>query len=303
MKKLLRAALAAQMLTLAVAAQAAGPFDTTGPFVWYTFSGYRSDAIYTNTTQWVSASGATQGVGWGGDFPTNLTGQASVAGQAGVGSARLSLTASGDGFQPLAYAGWTDQIIINAPGQTGQHGTFSFQVRYDWSATATASPGGLVYAVPYVDANLTIPNGPMFSSQYGSVYEDVVDDCSAGACNHTDTWYAESIRQPKPSFGDGLATFTFNVVFGQTYNLTIGVNNSLQGVYGSGAIDATHTVLWNGMSAVTGSDGQALADYAVTSTIGLDYKSAVTAVPEPQTAALWAGGLLLLASLRRRARR
>ncbi|HEU6455843.1 MAG TPA: hypothetical protein VN201_10280 [Roseateles sp.] len=302
MKKLLRAALTAQVLSLAAMAHA-GPFDTTGSFVYYTFSGYRSDAVYTNTSEWVSASGATQGVNWGGDFPTNVTGHAAVAGQAGVGSARLSLTASGDGFMPLAYAGWTDQIVIDAPGQTGQHGTFSFQLRYDWTATATASPGGLVYAVPYVDANLTIPNGPWNTSQYGSVYQDVTDDCSAGACSHTDTWFTESSSQPKPSFGDGLATFSFNVVFGQTYNLTIGVNASLQGVYGSGAIDATHTVLWNGMSAVTGSTGQALGDYAVTSAIGLDYRSPVTSVPEPQTAALWAGGFLLLLGLRRRARR
>jgi len=300
MKKLMRAALAVPMLTLAVAAQAASPFDTTGSFVWYTFSGYRSDAVYTNTSQWVSASGATQGVGWGDPFPSNLTGQASIAGQGGVGVARLEVKASGDGFQPLAFAGWTDRLVIDAPGQTGKRGTFSFQLRYDWTPTVHANPGGVVAAAPYVDANLTIPNGPMFSSQYAAVNEGLTQDCSTASCETEHEWFPQGLNTPKPSFADGLATFTFNVVFGQTYNLTIGVNVSLQGVYGSAAVDATHTVLWNGMEAVKGADGQALTDYSVTSAIGLDYENAVTAVPEPQTAALWAAGLLLLAGLRRR---
>lgn len=107
----------------------------------------------------------------------------------------------------------------------------------------------------------------------------------------------EFSSQFKFSFGDGLVIFSFNVVFGQIYNLMIGVNVLLQGVYGLGVIDVMYMVLWNGMLVVMGFIGQVLGDYVVMLVIGLDYWSFVMFVFELQIVVFWVGGFLLLLGL------
>ena len=59
----------------------------------------------------------------------------------------------------------------------------------------------------------------------------------------------------------------------------------------SAAADFAHTIYWGGISSFT-VGGDEFTDYAVTSSSGFDYR--VTAVPEPQTAALMCFGLAML---------
>lgn len=116
----------------------------------------------------------------------------------------------------------------------------------------------------------------------------------------------------------GWHTLTVSFVFGQPIALDLGLGvqayHFLSTDDGAGATgwadvgtDFSHSLTWEGISALTGADGQAITGFTALNSAGVDYArslAAVAPVPEPGTWALMAGGLGLLALGRsRRARR
>ena len=295
MSTFVRGVMGAQMLVLALITQSAAA--ATGPYVSYNLANSGDDTV-VNSAQWVYASGATHGPAGGNDG----TGQASLAARAGAGQAQLSLGATGFGFSSFASAGWADQVVIDAPGLTGTKGTISFELQYDLLGSVNLFPVGQGSLQSYVSAYLRPLDGSA-ASQSATVSQLSTYQCGMG-CSTSSTWDAYSLRTVTPSFTDHSAVVTLNVVFGQTYSMSTTLaaefGGSTSSQAGSAGIDAT--LLWGGITAVTGTGGQAVTNYSIASAIGLDYASAVTQVPEPRSMMLMAAGLMLLAGLRRRTR-
>ena len=108
----------------------------------------------------------------------------------------------------------------------------------------------------------------------------------------------------------GVATLTFDITWGDTVLLSMqlgAVGRTLNAVQISSSAwaDAFHSGYWGGVVSAT-AGGVAIDDFSVLSATGLDYRNsfAVAApVPEPETVALLAVGLLAVWGRVRRARR
>jgi hypothetical protein len=270
-----KGALVAALLGL-VTARAATPFDTPGPFVQYSLDNTLAGSVTVFGSQAVDVNGAS-----------GAAGSAHVVGRGDVGVAKIGLEGSGT-FNATAWAGWNDSITVNAGAAlAGTSGRLTFALDYSWTAQVNGTSSA---TAAFVDVNLI--GAPR--NQYAVVNEDIVQSCSrAGQCG--DLW-AFAQNAPEPSFANGVATFSFNVVFGQAYTLVIGMNAAVAG-QGSIGVDATHSLYWGGVTAVTNASGQAVP-FQITATSGANYAAPI---PEAPTWALWGAGLLLM--LGRAARR
>jgi hypothetical protein len=272
------------VLGSAQAQTTATPFNTPGPFVQYNLDLSAGNAGQTTafTNQWVNVSG-----------PSGASGTVTVAGLGSTGVAKIGLSGSGSDFNAFAWSGWNDTITVtSASAAAGTAGKLQVQVGYDWSA----SYSGTGTADAYVDMNL-IKTGT--KSQYTNVTEGITQSCTkAGGCGGGTSVFATN--GALASFANGVATFTFNIVFGDTYSMVVGMNADVQGS-GAMSIDATHSATWGGVAAVT-ANGLSVA-YQVSSGSGFDYSQPAAVVPEPPALALALAGLAGLGGWRRWAAR
>ena len=308
--KAIRGAVLLALAAVGTAANA-GIFDTPGPFASYRLlDGPPAVDVTQYGTDWLTGSGPTQ---YFTDHGGNVlgAGTASVASRGAVGWAQAGATASGTGFSPIIWAGWTDQVSVNVAGLTGQHGTLTFSLVYDWQAPSTHAslPDNTMdgYAENYADVTFRALGAAnsMRQYQYVSQFAELCGTCGAAQSSWSSGSMLgnASLSQDKaPVIANGLFTYTLDVVFGEQYFLTIGMNAIIAGHNGSVSIDPSNNISWAGLFSVRDSNGQLIDPNAVamSSALGFDFSQAVTPVPEPQSAMLFLAGLGLLAGLRRR---
>ncbi|MBS0448139.1 MAG: hypothetical protein JSR59_19580 [Proteobacteria bacterium] len=234
-----------------------------------------------------SATGGTMGgqaaqsvnYAWtGGGLPQSATAQ----GSAGFGVIHLSSSYSGSnnaGFDlAAASGGWQDVMTINAvnPADNGQAAMLHFGISVSGTLDA-ATTGGNTFAQILLQ--------PWFN-QY------------LRPAGWSDGFQAIGNQTQHQDVGT-VATLSFGFTLGQPFTLGIFAmsadgNASVSGanVINHASSDFSHTLLWNGIDSVT-VNGQSI-DYSITSASGMDWRNAVSAVPEPGGVALWACGLLAL---------
>jgi hypothetical protein len=226
-----------------------------------------------------------------------------------------------------ASGSWSDSFIILATGCSsctlGSRGVMSFGL----SVT-----GGLLGGGGYATTTLNGGTG----GWYGSASWSFSGQINAGAVPNGTPFrnYAQSSRSETFSANQagtitdtrnsghlGVAYFTIEFIFGQpiALSMTGRVEAEARSAYdfyasqnlmGSSSASSdfmanlANTMGWAGITELRDANGNLVSDYSALSTDGsaLDYRlSAVTAVPEPGAAALFAAGLAALLMLRRRA--
>ena len=199
-----------------------------------------------------------------------------------------------------AQAGWTDQLTIVAPGQSGA-GLLDIKlhVEGDLSADNGARPGFSL--TPYVNHNLVGLNASFNAANPTPVIG------SLGAVGaQTREWWLPANGNPVTLHVDEFVDYSLPFTFGQTFSMglyaeAIAGNGSYSGGPTAPVSHATsefsHTVSWAGIGGVT-AGGSAVGGYTVSSASGTDWK--VSAVPEPGSAAMLLAGLAGMVFLRRR---
>ncbi len=250
-------------------------------------------AMVVGTSNCLSSSGSTlsgssaQAVTY--DWTANNLPQATQAqGAAGFGNIHLASSYSGTnsaGFDLAeATGGWQDVLTINAvnPTNNGKSATLSFNLVLTGQLDAKAiggNTGAEIALQAWVNHNLT-------EGSYASSIQ------STG--NQTQHKDVDSVVPLSVSFTLGQA-FTLGV-FGSAAALN--ASASAANAVNVASADFSHTVLWDGISSIT-LNGSAI-DYSVTSASGIDWRNAVSTVPEPTSGALWAVGLCVLGAVARR---
>lgn len=263
------------------AAHAQTPFNTVGPFVQYNLSGGPlSEATAVLGGDWVHANGSA-----------GPAGTATVDGLGAVGSGAIGLSATGRFDGSWAWAGWNDTIYAAAGGAPRDLMQVVFWLQYDWSATLVGD--GSAYA--YIDVGMRRQIGSGSSWQYAAVREDISRSCShAGECGEMSS--SSSNGGYAGSFGDGWATFMFEIETMVPYTMVVGINAGVTGTDATVSVGAP-VLRWGGMYAANGS-----SQFRIDSASGFDYRSPAP-IPEAPTLALWTLGLAVLALARRRAHR
>jgi hypothetical protein len=175
----------------------------------------------------------------------------------------------------VATGAWSDKVTIDAPGLTGQSGTYTFQFLVDGSLTASGSVNDSLQS--YAEAETTIKvNG--WINEFRDAYMAVDGFVGDGYLNK-------------------LVSITTPITFGTPFDLSMSVTaasytkNNSANPFAMARADLGHTATWEGITAVTGPNGD-VTNFTVTSASGTDY---VNAVPEPASmAALGLGALTLL---------
>lgn len=277
-----------------------------------------------NPTGWVHAQGGTS---FGQpDYSSPLrprpwiqsgSGAASIEGWSAVGTAKIGAAAEGTGYSTFAWSGWTDRIAFSG-GPVGQQGVVSFNLAFDWQLslgpTQSTAGGSWGEAFAFVDINL-MPVQPATGEayQYAMLGERLTLDCfSINGCTQTpgpsdpvtfETFY-QGVGGGTPTAAGQIATMSFGVIYGEEYDLTVGINAAVTGQGTRASVNATHSLVWEGISSMTDQGGAPLA-YTVSAESGADYSSrllvgAPARVPEPAPLlCIGLGGVLALIMRRR----
>jgi hypothetical protein len=183
----------------------------------------------------------------------------------------------------FAQAGFVDQVTFDAPGLTGQQGSFTALIHIEGSYRTAGDQGCGGYRVSGFDA----------FTLYGIDIDEALqcDDPALHAVDH-------------------VAQATFQFIFGTPFKIglfafaTAGNRSEggLNHLPGDVVVDFDDTITWQGFQSVMAASGP-VSSYTVTSLSGDDWiNGQVAAVPEPATLTLVAGGLIALAIAARRRR-
>ena len=199
-----------------------------------------------------------------------------------------------------AQAGWTDQLTIVAPGQSGA-GLLDIKVHVegDLSADNGARPG--FWLAPYVNHNMVGLNASFNAANPHPMIG------SLGAIgDQTRVWWLPADGNSVTLHVNENVDFFLPFTFGQTFSLglyaeALAGNGSYSGgptaPVSHATSDFSHTVSWAGIGGIT-AGGSAVNGYTIGSASGTDWT--VSAVPEPSSAALLMAGIAGLVVLRRR---
>ncbi|MGQ3054385.1 MAG: hypothetical protein ACT6S0_21595 [Roseateles sp.] len=197
-----------------------------------------------------------------------------------VATSCQQLSVCGNGaLGTLTFSIWTDGSL--GGGGTGQYGVVG-----QWTADFSLTTGYL-------------PSAPQPTS----------------AAWHGDRYFTRGAGTPTIESGNGtlgLHSYTLSFAFGTPINLRFGATATSQSNVGYAFPEATaafttdlsHTFAWAGIQGVTDTLGQPVAFSAWSSGSGYDYAQPFTsAVPEPASALMLGGALMLLPWMARRRHR
>ncbi len=197
---------------------------------------------------------------------------------------------SSDSTFGVAMAYFRDDFLFDAPGQTGQNGTFTFSLRITGSlSVALRNSGSENFGSGFSTATafLTLQKNAV-SFINGSTRERVLSDGTTS-----------NIGDP---FLNRTSTFTVPFTFGTPFELKVGlqVQTSSRAEFGADAIaDLGHTLEWGGIASVNDSSNNPVSNYTLTTGSGTNFTQPI---PEPGVATLLGiGAAAVLLALRRRA--
>jgi len=233
-------------------------------------------------------------------------GRASV-GRLGVQATTLYTGTGSNGFtnnEATANAYWADAVTFNAPGHLGLGGTWVGMVQvegdYSFNTLLAASPGKgqLVLSV-------TVPGNPVingFTDNHTCNVADLPTPC---------------LFLPSSTLGPTHFSLTVPMTLNFTYGTPVEFGLSIypdavanisrtDNVGVMAEADFSHTLRWDGTTAVLDDAGAAVSNYTLASASGADYRYAAddahfgipSAVPEPSTWALLLAGCTVLCGAR-----
>ena len=190
---------------------------------------------------------------------------------------------SGSTFADANVApGWNDTLTIDAPGRTGQAGSFTWRLILN-AAGSASNPFVIPFGYPSLDIAYTVGTSGVGSSQ----------------------WWGGSTSQPTYSnrIIQGTEAFTFGTPI--SISARIGMRNRETGSSLPNGEVATFvgnaSLAWGGIVTVVDSTSAPVSNFTTVSPSGTDYSTAV--VPEPGSAMLLTATGTLFATLRRPRRR
>ena len=270
----------------------------------------------TNGAQ--NAGGTSQAAfdGWGRAGDGHLQAYTHATGSVQSQAPMFNTYASGD-----LTAALTDSFVIGCGGcAAGSIGTMNFRIYFGgttlrdghvdpltessiyvadthWGATFSIRADGVPNPIPDPGGDPSPPNPGVSTLQYSRT--DLLRNGSTGV-----------IESPhvSPGWQDLSIQFVFGEAIRLEMSLTAGVLNAVNSGEGRGTfsgdstttVDLTHSMYWDGISAVWDANGQQVAAFRALNANGVDFAASLAPVPEPGTWALVATGLALLGLLTRR---
>ncbi len=229
--------------------------------------------------------------------PSTTTVTAYAMADYGVLKSSSTTQGTGDSAYTVAYArtSFADTFRIDAPGLTGQEGSFSAEV-----------------IMPFT---LAVSNGT-YSDQY--LYADVQINSLGGnawnkfqrsAGDHSLFGHDALLRNGSEIPNTSRMIFEVPFIFGEQISIQAHLNTSVSAstpltpTSFSAAMDASHSLYWEGIGSVADSRGRTVTGYTLTSDSGTDWRrNFASPVPEPAEGLLMLAGLGALGWHRRRSR-
>ncbi|MGE0484087.1 MAG: hypothetical protein AB7Q81_08095 [Gammaproteobacteria bacterium] len=209
---------------------------------------------------------------------------------------------SNSGFgQGTMNGGWTDGILIDAPGLTGQAGLWVGLVAVEGSLHGA----GFAAAASF---NVTAyKNGTQLRLSDAAGLFDPGSQWTPFSTDRQATRWAISTFGGTASMAvNDVATFVVPFVYGQAFDFgvyaaAVSGKRSSSGVAGNSTSDVLfHNTLWWAGTAGVLAGGAPVLDFSITSESGTNWAQAVNAVPLPAPVALLLAPLALVAARRRR---
>jgi hypothetical protein len=207
-----------------------------------------------------------------------------------------------------AIADWSDAVVIDSPGRTGQSGYLNASLILDGNLFVQAF-GQDAHNFESAFATLSII-GEGLTAASGQV---PAGQCLSGAGYCAYAFAGASTISGSPDNGyyafgslDVVIPFTFGQEFYISYTLKAKATAqaiswdqfAVQGA-ATGLASYANTLSWGGIDQIT-SGGIVVGDFSLDSGSGVDYREAVTAVPLPATHFLLISGLAALGAYRQR---
>lgn len=187
--------------------------------------------------------------------------------------ARAPLNPNLNSVNSSASVYFTDDYLFDAPGKTGQAGTFNFSLSINGTLSTTLKGAG--------------PEDPNFTRSYASVTLSVFKDGGGLSGGGREQLFADGTTNNTGSlFLNRTNDFAVPFTFGTPFELKVGLTTitTARAQFGADAIsDIGHTLEWGGIVSVNDSSNVAVNNYTLSSGSGTNYAQPI---PEPSMSVL-----------------